>query len=163
MKLIINSSMLRDANDIELKIWQQERDFWMPRIMIVLTTNSILFLGFVQIKDSILGLLLCLLAAISNLGIGILYLLYERKFNKFEDRIRYKLPSNYNKKHSKKAALGRNGYIPVIGIFLIMWAMSFCYSYSQFGSARQQFLDLLGIMRNSIQLIIASILSIIRI
>ena len=135
----------------------------MPRIMIVLTTNSILFLGFVQIKDSILGFLLCLLATISNFGIAILYLLYERKLNRFEDRIRYKLPPNYNKKPSTKAVVGRDGYIPVIGIFMLMWLMSLWYSYSHFDSARQQFLDLLGTVGNSIRPIIASILSILKI
>lgn len=133
--------MPQDAYDLEIKIWQQERDFWLPRISIVLTTNSILFVGFVRISDTGLGMFLGVLALISNLAIFILYRHYEMKLNRFEDRIKHALPREYCKRSSKKISYGRYGYIPVIIIFVIMWSVSIWYSYSNYDLARQQFLD----------------------
>lgn len=133
--------MPQDAYDLELKIWQQERDFWLPRILIVLTTNSILFVGFVQIMDSGLGMFLGLLAFVSNFAILYLYHQYEKKLNRFEDKIKHRLPRDYCKRSSKKISLGRYGYIPVISIYIVMWGVSIWYSYSYCDLARQQSLD----------------------
>lgn len=134
--------MPQDAYDLEIKIWQQERDFWLPRILIVLTTNSILFVGFVRIMDSGLGMFLGFWAFISNFLIYFLYRQYEQKLNRFEDRIKHRLPRDYCKRSSsKKISFGRYGYIPVIFIFMVMWAVSIWYSYTYCDLARQQYLD----------------------
>ncbi len=106
--------------------------------------------------------LLCLLAVISNFGILFIYQKYEKKLDRFEERIKHKLPKDYSIKKSK-FALGRYGYKPVILIFLVMWAMSFIYSYTKYEYVRLSLLDLPCTIRSSIELTIASITSITKI
>ena len=128
----------RVETDFDLKIWQQERDFWIPRIQLILSSNSLLFLGYVQIingsKLNQLGFYLSVLAFGSNILYYIYFRYYERKLNNFEHSIIHKLPWEYRKAPSSKMIrilkvhLGRAGYKAVIAIFLILWALSGYYS-----------------------------------
>jgi hypothetical protein len=126
----------RDANDLDIKLWQQERNFWIPRIQLILASNSLLFLGYVQLMTSSipnlnqLGFHLSILAFLSNLLFFSYFYQYEQKLNNFERSMIHKLPWEYRKKPSSKiirylsAHLGRSGYRAVIFVFMLLWFLS---------------------------------------
>jgi hypothetical protein len=129
----------KGANDLDIKLWEQERNFWIPRIQLILGSNSLLFLGYVQMMNSSImnefGFRLSILAFLSNiLFLGYFYQ-YEKKFDNFEQSMIHKLPWAYRKKSSSKIIsylkihLGRSGYRAVIVIFLILWGLAGYYSH----------------------------------
>lgn len=132
-------------DDIDLKIWQQERDFWIPRVSLILTSNSLLFLGYVMILQNILGIIISILALISNIAMALYLHNYEERINSLEKRIRYKLPLEYrDTKYFQECSTqglrnqlcrcigygikGRGGYRMVILVFLILWISALFFS-----------------------------------
>lgn len=146
--------------DIDLKVWQQERDFWIPRVSIILNSNSILFLGYVMIFQNKLGLIISILSLISNVCMGFYFNKYEERLNILEKRISDKLPFEYEYRASKSpqkahaqgivrnlcrfvgySVKGRAGYRMVILIFLVLWLAALIFSWTNQTTISSKIID----------------------
>ena len=116
---------MKNKPDVDISIWKQERGFWIPRATIILATNSILFLGYIQIRDIPLGIIVSLLALISN----ILFMVHFSKFSKRLDKLQERIKNNLPPEYREKTLTGRWGFIPLLITFEILWVSSFLYSY----------------------------------
>jgi ABC-type antimicrobial peptide transport system permease subunit len=107
------------------EIWQQERSFAVQRLILVLTSNSILFLGYVQVRVSLLGGIIAIFAIICNF----LYAIYLSAFAKTLDTLQKRLESRLPTELKKRSLTGRWGFVPLILILQSIWVVSAVCSF----------------------------------
>ena len=114
----------------EFEIWQLERNLLVQRLMTYLVTNSILFLGFVQIRGlwlgstvALLGLVSCILGAIHFQGIRRRFALLSEteEIKGIEERLSV----------GRRNLAGRSIVVAFLAVFGIVWIASLVYSLLQ--------------------------------
>ena len=114
-----------DKMDKDFEIWQQERGFWIPRLTLILATNSILFLGYVAIRDILFGGVVAIIAIIANILYFVFFADFAKTLDNLQKRIESKLPIEYK----KRRLTGRWGFAPMIIIFELLWVVSAFHSF----------------------------------
>ena len=115
----------QDTTDLDIKLWLQERSFWIPRIILVLTSNSILFLGYVQVRLSMFGGIIAIFAILLNILYSIYFIAFAKLLDSLQRRLKSRLPIEYRKRTIK----GRWGFVPLIAVFQSIWVVSTFHSF----------------------------------
>jgi hypothetical protein len=114
-----------DVTELDIKSWAMERDQMIPRMALVLTSNSILFLGYVQVRLLIFGGVITIFA----IALNILYSVYFVTFAKYLDSLQTRLAPVLPIEYRKRTLKGRWGFIPLIMIFELIWVASAFHSF----------------------------------
>ena len=115
----------QDITHVDIKLWLQERGFWIPRLILVLTSNSILFLAYVQIRFSQFGGIIAIFAFIANTLYSIYLAGFARKHDSLQKRIASRIPIEYR----QRTLTGRWGFIPLMVILQLIWIVSILHSF----------------------------------
>jgi len=107
------------------KIWQQERGLVVQRLILILTTNSILFLGYIQVRLFLFGGIIAVFAIVCNILYCIYLSAFARTLDTLERRLGSKLPIEYR----KRTLTGRWGFVPLIIILESIWVVSALCSF----------------------------------
>ena len=111
----------------EFDVWQLERKLIVQRLQIFLLTNSILFLGYVQVRESWLGVLVAFLGLICCVLGGV-------HFAKLRTRFRALSEVNEIKEIENRFAIGEGSLsgrfivILFVAVFGIIWIGSAVFS-----------------------------------
>ncbi len=114
----------------EFQIWQLERNLLIQRLQVFLFTNSILFLGFVQLRSLWLGTAVALLGFASCI-LGVIH------FQGLKRRFRVLRESKEMREIEDKFGIGErmlSGRLIVVAflvVFTIIWIASVIYSFFQ--------------------------------
>lgn len=114
----------QDISDTDIKIWQQERGFWIPRLILALTANSILFLGYIQVRLLLFGGIIAIFAIVLNILYFIFFSAFARTLDSLQKRLEPKLPIEYR----KRTLTGRWGFVPLIVVLQSIWVVSALHS-----------------------------------
>jgi len=111
--------------EICFKIWQQERGLVTQRLILLLTTNSILLLAYVQVRVSMFGGIIAIFSIVGNI-LFFAYLFDSAKtLDTLQRRLEPKLPIEIKKRIFK----GRWGFVLMIITFESVWVISALYSF----------------------------------
>ena len=119
------TSISQDISDTDIEVWQQERGFWVPRLILVLTSNSILFLGYIQVRLLQFGGIVAFLAMILNILYCIYFTAFAKTLDALQKRIETKIPIEYR----KRTLTGRWGFIPLMIILQLVWIVAVFHSF----------------------------------
>ena len=111
--------------EVCFEIWKQERSFAVQRLILILTTNSILFLGYIQVHVFLLGGFIAIFALVSNA----LYFIYLSAFAKTLDTLQKRLAPRLPIEYRKRTLTGRWGFVPLIIILESIWTVSALCSF----------------------------------
>lgn len=114
-----------DVTELDIKSWAMERDQMIPRIALVLTSNSILFIGYIQVRLLIFGGVITIFAIALNILYSVYFVTFARYLDSLQSRLEPVLPIEYKKRNLK----GRWGFIPLIMIFELIWVASAFHSF----------------------------------
>ncbi|MCJ7635845.1 hypothetical protein MUP77_26075 [Candidatus Bathyarchaeota archaeon] len=114
-----------DATELDIKFLLLERDQMIPRLALVLTTNSILFLGYIQARLSIFGGIIAIFAIALNILYSIYFVTFAKYLDSLQKRVEPVIPIEYRKRTLK----GRWGFVPLIMIFELIWVFSTFHSF----------------------------------
>ena len=113
--------------DREFQIWLQERNSLTARLQVFLLASSILFLGYLQIKDLNFGVIIaglglgsCILASLHFIGV-------RKTLDKFEQKLDDKLKALLGLPH--KRLRGRIMCLIIPIFFALVWIISMLYSF----------------------------------
>jgi len=109
----------------DFKVWLQERSLWIPRLILLLTTNSILFLGYVVIRELPLGGVVAIIGIVGNILYSLYFASFAKTIDKLQKRIEELIPIEYR----KRTLVGRWGFVPVVIFCEALWIASALYSF----------------------------------
>lgn len=119
------ASANQDITRVDIKLWLQERSFWIPRLIMVLTSNSLLFLGYVRVRFTQFGGIIAIFATIGN----VLYFIYLASFAKKHDSLQKRIASKIPIEYQQRTLTGRWGFVPLIVILELIWLVSILHSF----------------------------------
>jgi len=116
------------SRSIDFEVWLQERSLWVPRLILVLTTNSILFFGYVMVRDLLLGGGVAIIGISGNILYALWFASFTKTMDKLQERIKEQIPVEYR----KRRRTGRRGYVPLIFSFELLWIFSALHTFPRF-------------------------------
>ncbi|MCK4729827.1 MAG: hypothetical protein KAT28_00765 [Candidatus Aenigmarchaeota archaeon] len=108
------------------ELWRDERGYTISRLGLILNSNSILFLGYVLIKNTWLGAYVAIIGIVAN----IFYFLFFWGFAKRMKYLQNKIKSQEVGEFAKISVKGRWGFVPMVIIFELIWIGSVFYTFS---------------------------------
>jgi hypothetical protein len=108
----------------DFEVWLQERSLWIPRLILLLTTNSILFLGYVVIRDFLLGGVVSIIGMFGNILYALWFASFAKTMDKLQKRIEEQIPVEYR----KQTLTGRWGFVPILIFCEVLWIASALYT-----------------------------------
>lgn len=115
----------QEISNIDIEVWQQEREFWISRLILILMSNSILFLSYVQVRLLQFGGIIAILAFVGNILYSIYFAAFARKHDSLQKRIAVRIPIEYR----QRTLTGRWGFVPLIVILQLIWIVSLLHSF----------------------------------
>ena len=109
----------------DFKVWLQERSLWIPRLILLLTTNSILFLGYVVVRDLPLGGVVTIIGMVGNVLYALWFFSFARAMDKLQKRIEEQIPVEFR----KRRLTGRWGFVPVVIFCEVLWVASALHTF----------------------------------
>jgi len=115
----------QEISNVDIEVWQQEREFWISRLILILMSNSILFLSYVQVRLLQFGGIIAILAFVGNILYFIYFAAFARKHDSLQKRIAVRIPIEYR----QRTLTGRWGFVPLIVILQLIWFVSLLHSF----------------------------------
>lgn len=117
--------MNRQSENRDFKVWLQERSLWIPRLILLLTTNSILFLGYVVVRDIPLGGVVAIIGMLGNILYALWFVSFAKSMDKLQKRIEEQIPVEYR----KRKLTGRWGFVPIVIFCEVLWIASALHTF----------------------------------
>jgi len=115
-----------ESRNRDFEVWLQERELWIPRLILLLTTNSLLFLGYVNIRDLPLGGVVAVIGIFGNILYGIWFRSFAKSLDKLHKRIEDMIPIEQRKLTLKA---GRWAFIPIVFFSEVLWIASALHTF----------------------------------